>query len=391
MAALLTSEIEDSNKRDIMVEHISDARRLGAEVLPPDVQSCEPDFTVANGKILFGLTAIKGLGRGAAEEIVHARQEKGPFKDLFDFCERIDHTKVPKAAIEKLIKAGGFDRMGGFRSQLMEALPRALGAAGQMQEDRRHGQGSLFEVVESSGPETMAAVEGLRNLKEWGPSEKLKYEKEALDFYISSHPLAQHGSALERFASHALDQIKHLAANQEVFCGGMLTQVRYMDTKKARNGNTRYVRCKLEDLNGSVECVMWPDDYLRYKEIIEEDRIVFAAGTVEKTREEPGLILQRILTVEQGQRERTTGLVLLLNLQLHKPEQIDALAKVLERSRGTLPVFLHLQDVAGKWLKLKAGEQFRVNPATLVKADLETILGPGRVEYARHGNGNGRH
>ncbi|HWY86389.1 MAG TPA: DNA polymerase III subunit alpha, partial [Gemmataceae bacterium] len=99
MAALLTSEIEDSNKRDNMVEHIADARRLGAEVLPPDVQTCEPDFTVTDGKILFGLTAIKGLGRGAAEEIARARTDKGPFRDLFDFCERIDHAKVPRAAI----------------------------------------------------------------------------------------------------------------------------------------------------------------------------------------------------------------------------------------------------------------------------------------------------
>ena len=158
MAALLSSEIEDSNKRDNMVEHIADARRLGAEVLPPDVQTCEPDFTVEKGKILFGLTAIKGLGRGAAEEILRARKDKGLFKDLFDFCERIDHKIVPKAAIEKLIKAGGLDKLGGNRAQLYEALPRAILAAGQAQEDRRHGQGSLFGTVEagSSGTEPVS-------------------------------------------------------------------------------------------------------------------------------------------------------------------------------------------------------------------------------------------
>ena len=131
-----------------------------------------------------------------------------------------------------------------------------------------------------------------------------------------------------------IDQLKSAPANQEVFCGGMLTQVRYMDTKKARNGNTRYVRCKLEDLNGSVECVMWPDDYIRFKEQIEEDRIVFVAATVERTREEPGLVITRVLSIEQGQRERTTGLVLLLNLQIHKPEQIDALANVFSNARA---------------------------------------------------------
>src|SRR3989442_4587784 len=109
MAALLSSEIEDSNKRDIMVEHIADAKRLGAEVLPPDIQKGHADFTVENGKILFGLTAIKGLGRGAAQEIVRAREAKGPFKDIFDFCERLDLKIVTRAAVEKLIKAGAFD------------------------------------------------------------------------------------------------------------------------------------------------------------------------------------------------------------------------------------------------------------------------------------------
>src|SRR5439155_1305179 len=131
MAALLSSEIEDGNKRDIMVEHIDDARRLGYPVQPPDVNAGEADFTVAGGKILFGLTAIKGVGRGASEEVVRARREKGPFKDIFDFCERVDLKVVSRAAIEKLIKAGAFDAFGARRAQLWHVLPRALQAAGE--------------------------------------------------------------------------------------------------------------------------------------------------------------------------------------------------------------------------------------------------------------------
>src|SRR5262249_46671441 len=112
MAALLSSEVEDGNKRDIMVDHIGDARRLGVEVKQPNVNEGEADFTVAGGKILFGLTAIKGVGRGAAEEIVRARKEKGPFRDLFDFCDRVDLRTVPRAAMERLIKAGAMDCFG---------------------------------------------------------------------------------------------------------------------------------------------------------------------------------------------------------------------------------------------------------------------------------------
>jgi DNA polymerase III subunit alpha len=393
MAALLSSEIDDSNKRDIMVEHIDDARRLGVEVLQPDVQEGEPDFTVKNGRIVFGLTAIKGLGRGAAEDIVRARTEKGPFKDLFDFCERIDHKQVPKAAIEKMIKAGAFDRLAqGRRAALLEALPRAMDAAGQSQEDRRHGQGSLFESFEAApaADDEAKGVEGLKDIAEWSPSERLKYEKEALDFYISSHPLAQYGDSIQRFSSHTVAQLRELEHNQEVFVGGMLTQVRLMNTKRpGRNGNSRYARCKIEDFTGNVECVMWPDDFTMFKDLIAEDKIVFVAGIIEKRTDEPILLLTKAMTVEQGQRERTTGLLLLMDLG-DEPAKVESIMQTLRRApRGSCPVFLYLRDGAGKYLKMKAGDEFKINPASFSRTDLELILGPGRVEFARQGAGNG--
>src|SRR5438045_6243851 len=112
MAALLSAEIDDGNKRNILVEHIADARKMGIDVLPPDVNRGMADFDVQNNRIIFGLTAIKGLGRGAAEEIVRAREAAGQFKDLFDFCERVDRRVVPKSAVEKMIQAGAFDALG---------------------------------------------------------------------------------------------------------------------------------------------------------------------------------------------------------------------------------------------------------------------------------------
>jgi DNA polymerase-3 subunit alpha len=388
MAALLTSEIDDSNKRDIMVEHIDDARRLGAEVLPPNIQEGEADFTVKNGKIVFGLLAIKGLGRSAAEEIVRVRNEGGPFKDFFDFCERIDQKIVPKAAIERLIKVGSFDCTDAKRSQLWDALNGALQAASQAQDDKKHGQLNLFETMASANGDghAPAANENLRNLPEWAPLEKLKHEKESLDFYISSHPLGQYEDMLKRFSTHAAAELRGCEANQEVFLGGMLTVVRLMNTKKARNGNSRYARFKLEDFSGSAECVMWPDDYVKYKDLVEEDRICFINAVVERKTDEPILQVTRVLTVEQGKMERTTGLVLLMDLteddtaDAHKLESIKT---VLARSRGNKPVFMHLRDGGGKWLRMRASDDLRINPASVSKADLETILGVGRVEFSR--------
>lgn len=386
MAALLTSEIEDSNKRDIMVEHIEDARRLGVAVRTPNIQEGEANFTVKGGQIVFGLLAVKGLGRGAAEEIVRARHEKGSFKDFFDFCERIDLKNVPKAALERLIKVGAFDCLGAHRRQLLEALPHAVNAAEQAQQDRRLGQLNLFETLNGDSPNGERTTD-LPNVPEWPASEKLKYEKEALDFYISSHPLAQYEDLLRRFATHWAQSLKQCEPNAEVFLGGMLTLVRFFNTKKARNGNSRYARFKLEDFSGPIECVMWPDDYVRYKELVAEDRILFVAGLVEKDREEPIVQVTRLLTLEEGQRLRTTGLVLLLDLS-DDPRQLlvlDSLAAILQRSPGPIPVFLHIRDAAGKWLRLKAGDHLKINPTTLAKADLETLLGPGRVEFARQG------
>jgi DNA polymerase-3 subunit alpha len=379
MAALLSSEIEDGNKRDNMVDHIADARRLGVEVLPPDVNAGEVEFTVHEGKILFGLTAIKGLGRGAAAEIVRARQEKGPFRDLFDFCERIDHKLVPRAAIEKLIKAGGFDSLNPNRAQLFQALTTALQAAAELQQDRRRGQRSFFDVLGGDDPVRPTAV--LPDVPDWPTSERLKYEKEALDFYFSSHPLAQYEDDLRRFASHQVNQLGNVGPNQEVILGGMLTQVRFQNTKNARNGNSRYVRCKLEDATGAVECVMWPDDFVRFKDDFQDDRVCFVKGAVERIREEPSLRLLRVIGIDQARREFARGLGLKLQLGEHSPEVLVRIAAVLQRSRGACPVHLYIFDAAGKMAHFRAGDDFSVNPAAVPIKELEDIVGAGRVQW----------
>jgi len=196
---------------------------------------------------------------------------------------------------------------------------------------------------------------------------------------------------IELFSSHRISQLGELTTGQEVVIGGMLTQVRLLNTKKARNGNTRYCRYKLEDFTGSTECVMWPDVYERFKELVAEDRICFVAAVVERTtREEPGLVVNRVMTVEQAQRERTTGLVLDLGLDAHDAMHVEAAARVLQRNPGNCPVFVYIRDGAGKQARLKAADEFRVNPVPLVKGELEMILGQGRVQFSRHAGGNGR-
>ncbi len=386
MAALLSSEIEDGNKRDIMVEHIADARKLGVSVLPPDVNASGPEFTVVGNNILIGLTAIKGLGRGAADEIVRARKEGGAFKNLFDFCERIDGRLVPKAALEKLVKAGGLDRFG-KRAPLLHALPRALQAASDLQRDRRVGQLSLFGTPDD-GPAAEADV-ALPDIPEWSETEKLKNEKEALDFYISSHPLAQYESVLRRFSMRAVADLPTLPPGQEIVVGGMLSQVRFQQTKNARNGHSKYVRCNLEDMTGSMECVMWPDDLARQKDEPGNEQVCFVKGAIDPRSQngKPLLLLTRFLSIEQAQRELTRVMLVTVRMNEHGPEHIDAIARALKRTPGSCPVLLDVRDPAGRWARLKLSDSFSINPLTVAAAELEEVLGAGTVKFSGPVNG----
>jgi DNA polymerase-3 subunit alpha len=352
---------------------------LGAEVLPPSVNASESDFSVADGKIVFGLTALKGFGRGSAEEVVRARNEGGAFKDLFDFCERVDPRTVNKNAIEKLIKAGAIDCLGGHRAQLLNAVGRAMQAASERQNDRRSGQRNLFEAV-GDDEAAVDVNDVLPEVPEWPEAEKLKYEKEVLDFYMSSHPLAQMEKDIKRYATHSASELQHLPADKEVTLGGMLTQLRYMNTKKARNGNSRYLRCKVEDFSGTVECVMWPEDFARFKDEVREDQPLFVRGTIDRKLSEPVLVLSRIFGLEQAQRELAKGLYLLAKLGQQQPRDIEAIAYLLKKAPGSCPVFLTIRDDGKRDCVLRLGREFHINPSGFPRDELEELLGVGNVK-----------
>jgi DNA polymerase-3 subunit alpha len=383
MAALLSSEIEDGNKRDIMVDHIADARRMGVDVMPPEVNISEAAFTVRDRRIVFGLMAIKGIGRSAADEVTRARTEGGPFRDLFDFCERVNVRLLSKAAIERLIMAGALDRLGGHRAQLMHMLPRALQAAEETQHDRRLGQRNLFEAFGEEPPDgngKPADRAPLPDVTPWSETEKLKNEKEALDFYISSHPLAQFDEELRRYATHRVADLAGLPADQEVTLAGMLVQVEFRNTKKARNGNSRYLLCRIEDFTGAARCVMWPDDLARCKSEIKNDAICIVRGTIDRSREEVNVVLTRVLNLEEAKREMARELHLLLRLGTHQEADVDRLGQLLRQTPGPCHVVLTIKDGEGKKCILKLGRAFAVNPATFPRDELEAILGRDAVK-----------
>ncbi|MBN9519128.1 DNA polymerase III subunit alpha [bacterium] len=388
MAALLSSEIDDGNKRDVMVDHIADARRLGVEVLPPDVNRGMADFNVHNNRIVFGLTAIKGLGRGAAEEIVRAREAGGKFKDIFDFAERVDRRAVQKAAVEKMVMAGAFDAFG-KRAALFQAIPKAYQSADERAADRRRGQKSFFDMLgdgeEDGGPTGPAGGDhGLLDVPEWPDAEKLKFEKEALDFYVSSHPLAQHDEQLKRFRTPDAAQIVKLPANTPVLAAGMVTQLQVRTVQK--NGK-RWAMFYLEDFTGQCKCILWSDEYARLKDVVTPDAVLLFEGAVEwrEGGSTGDLIVRKVLTVDDARKEMTKSL--LLKLPYSEDEEVlrklDAVSLVLKRNRGQTPVFLSVRDGNGRQVQLKVSAEFAVNPTTLRAEELEMLLGPGAVLFTR--------
>jgi DNA polymerase-3 subunit alpha len=340
-------------------------------------------FSVADSQIVFGLTALKGFGRGSAEEVVRARAESGPFKDLFDFCERVDAKTVNKNAIEKLIMAGALDGLGGHRAQLMHALPHAIQAAAERQNDRRLGQRNLFDAAGDDDPTAIEAVKDvLPDVAPWPEAEKLKYEKEVLDFYMSSHPLGQSEREIKRYATHSAEEAKQASAGKEVTVGGMLSQLRYKNTKKARNGNSRYLLCMIEDFSGAVKCVMWPDDLAKFKDEVREDVPLFVKGTVDRNQAEPTIVIARLFGLEQAQRELATGLHLLVTLGQHQPRDIESIAYLLKQAPGNCPVTLTIRDAAQRKCVLRLGREFNVNPSKFPRDELENLLGLGNVKLA---------
>ncbi|MCS7021930.1 MAG: DNA polymerase III subunit alpha [Gemmataceae bacterium] len=399
MAALLSSEVDDGNKRDILVDHIAEARRMGLEVLPPDINRGLPDFDVEGKQIIFGLTAIKGLGRGAAEEIVRVRQQGGKFTSLYDFCERVDRRVVPRSAVERLIKAGAFDAFG-RRAALFAALERAYQAAEERAADRRRGQKSLMDLL-VEGPSTddshngtvqgvataLLASDGLPDVPEWSETDKLKFEKEALDFYMSSHPLAQHEEQMRRFRTHECADLLKAKAGTEARLAGMIVDLAIRTANRGRNAGRKYATFRIEDFSGSVRCILWSDEYARYRELVVPDAVYLFEGMLNwaPERAEPDFQVKRLLTLEEARREFTKSLILRLPYS-DSPEtlqKLDGLRLLLQRYRGTCPVYLVVRDPGGRQAHLRLADELRVDPAQLPLDELELILGKGAALFSR--------
>jgi DNA polymerase-3 subunit alpha len=275
MAALLSVERNNTDKVGLF---IAECHRMGIEILPPDVNRSGLDFTIetdVGNAIRFGLGAVKNVGEGPIEAILTAREQGGPFKNIEDFCQRVDLRQVNRRALECLIKVGALDAFG-KRSQLLAIIDRMMALSQSTHQAREVGQLSMFDA--SSGfSQAMGTSIPLPDIPEVPRKEMLAWEKELVGFYVSEHPLQQVAASLDGTVTAFCGEIDEEMAGQKVIIAGVVTWIHPHTT---RNGNPMAF-VNLEDLRGSVEVIVFPNVYEKTRELWQEDKILVVRGKVD--------------------------------------------------------------------------------------------------------------
>ena len=304
MAAVLTSY---QGKTDRIVKYVAECNRAGMHVLPPDVNSSGKDFTAVTGEgIRFGLAGIRGVGEGVVDTIIAARSEGDTFASLHDFCARVDMRQVNKKTIEALVKAGAFDSTGYTRRHLKAMMDGVVDAAVKRQKDEETGQVSMFEMFgeeEHGFTEDIPAPDG----QEWDKKMKLAFEKEMLGIYVSDHPLAEIADQIREAADYSLGDLDELKDGSVGWFAGLIASVDRKPTKKG----TMMAVVVLEDLDGGIEAVLFPQTYDKYRDLVVEDEVVRIRAKFEDSDRGPKLIVSQVEHFDGSQFTKAPGRVVI--------------------------------------------------------------------------------
>lgn len=391
MTAVLTYEMGNTDK---VVDYIGECKTIGIEVLGPEINQSNADFTAiphrdpedesTPGVIRFGLAAVKGVGGKAVEKIIEARQTIGRFKSLYHFCESVDLRAVNKQVIESLIKAGSFDHLGGSRPQMMAGLEKAMQIGSSMQSDAQSGQMNFFGT---SGFGDNNDYENdhrtLPDVPPWTEMHLLSLEKDVLGFYVTSNPLSRHAVKLEAYSSVHTSDLDKRPSGTEVVIGGMITKIRNIITKNGKNAGSKMAVFVLEDLRGSCEVVMFPKILNKFSELVVADSIVFVRGKIETSRETPNIICDELLPHEEIEDKIAARIQIDLDKNDVTEERISRIQSICEKHKGkshvcmtvALPSGHRVSTVADKKYCVKADEDFVVK--------LREAVRPGKVELLR--------
>jgi len=379
MAATLTSEINDSSRIVILIE---ECRRMGLEILPPDVNISEAEFVVPEqGKISFGLAAIKNVGKAAIKSIIKARKEYGKFKNIYQFLQHVDLRSVNKKILEALVQAGALDSLEGNRAQKFAAIESAINFAQKYQNQfQNKSQISLFEILDnqndSQESEKFLNYPSLPDIPEWSTQEKLEREKELLGFYISGHPLDKYSKEIELFCTLDWNNPQSYAEKKEVRAAAIVSQVK---THFDRNGNIMAF-LTLEDRQNSFECVVFSSVYEKYSQYIQKGEMVFVRGNVSESGEQTFKILcEEIFPLSEVRNRMSDGLQLIINTKNLDEKSVDKLQELVRQHPGTIPLYIEVRPNGNGAGFLLRSMKYKVVITDELLHELQILLGKENV------------
>jgi len=379
MAALLTIERQNTDK---LALYLGECRDMNVPILAPDLNTSDVHFTVTDEGVRYGLAAIKNVGESAIASIIESRQEGGRLSSLNRMCENVDLRLVNKRVLESLVKAGALDFMlpdasidsvGQGRAQLLAAVDPSIEHGSRRQRNRDQGQTELFGESDAEG--TGAIL--LPDAPPLTETEQLAFEKEALGFYLSGHPVDRFADGLR---SAGVKRIEELVTSEaSIPIAGIISQCRLLTTRKG----APMAVVMLEDRGGSLEAVIFPDTYAKYRSLVEIDRLVVARGKLEKDDESARLVVSEIKAVETVLGGSSRVMAVHLTTPPHDRQTVEALAELFGRHRGTdrVSLDLELRNALQPVMVTADLSQIRIRPSETLIAEVERLCGKGSVSW----------
>lgn len=365
-AAVLSNELSNADK---LARYIAEMKALGISLLPPDVNSSDEGFTPVGKSILFGLAAIKGLGSSAVQMIVGAREKEGAFTSIFNFAERVDQRAANKRVLESLIKSGAFDSASENRAAMFATLDRAIEYGAKAQRDKLSGQVDLFASL--AGMDSSLSVEPpLPAVKPWTRKEYLGYEKESLGFYASGHPLEDYADSIRSMAKTDSGNVSEFTQGETVSMGGIILDLATKITKKG----DKFALFRLEDQFGAVKVVCWPEQYNKYKSLIQNDEAVLVKGRLELSDDsDASIITQELLLLESAKAKAAKALVIMINDSASDAGKLKQLNDVISSNLGGTQIYLDVVVENDRVVRLRPNQFFRVSASPSLTAEIERI------------------
>ncbi len=374
MAAVLSHNMGDIDK---VSKFIEECYRNGIKVDPPNINTGAGKFVAVDGRIQYGMEAIKGVGSNAVEELVKERKENGPFESVYDFASRIDSRVCNKRTLESLFQAGAFDTLNPNRRQLIQNMDMILSYGSRVQEMENSNQSDLF----GDGSDSRSAIDEpeLEHIEPWSNIERLNKERELIGFYLSGHPLNKYKEDIRLFCSHTLDpdKLDKLKDRTDVRCAGIITSVKRVTDKKGRP----FAFLQMEDLHGTLEVIAFNDVYDRHLGMIQVDTVVVVDGSTDSRSGQPKIIANSFERIESMREKFQDKIELKLDIDtdIVTEDELKHMAELFKEHRGQTNVRFNVLSKEAKRPFAMHVRKFVIDPNEELIGDLKQLIGDEAV------------